>query len=78
MFIAKKVTGGEYLLLLSLSALSIYIRIFQNVSTRNINPVQALVVFEHFHLRHSYGKTICHPCRNSAIGHIDAAKVKAT
>ena len=46
------------------------------MSTRNINPVQALFVFEHFHLRHSYGKTICHSCRNFVIEHIDAAKVK--
>ena len=62
--------------LLSLSASDTHIRIVQNVSTRNINPVQALFVFEHFHLRHSYGKTICHSCRNFVIEHIDAAKVK--
>ena len=76
MFIPKIATSDEYLFLLSLSTSSTHICVVHNVSTRNINPAQALIFFEHFHLRHSYGKTIFHSCRNSVAEHIDTAKNK--
>ncbi|CAF1277391.1 unnamed protein product [Rotaria sordida] len=34
-----------------------------NTSERNINADQALTIYEKFHIRHSYGKTICARCR---------------
>ena len=46
------------------------------MSTRNINPVQVLVVFEHFHVRHYCSMTICHSYRNPVSEHIHAAKGK--
>lgn len=45
--------------------------VLQNISERNINPLQALTIFEQYHISHSYGKTICRRCREAVATHIN-------
>ena len=47
----------------------------QNISERNINPVQALTIFEQYHISHSYGKTICRRCRETVATPADIEKI---
>ncbi|CAF3133213.1 unnamed protein product [Rotaria sp. Silwood2] len=46
-----------------------------NVSERNINPIQALTIFEQFNIPHYYRKAICGSCRKSLTAHNDIDKI---